>query len=269
MQPTSFDSTGRPRCLSFTAASFGNLVLSSPDAHQFLRGLTGIAASLVAGSDCSITVRHDQDLTSVASNDAIPMRGDVIDFLHGPGPGLEALRTAARVDVPNTAQEHRWEHYRERAAAHQIRCSVSLPLAVEGEALGALTLFASKPYAFSEEEISRAEEFANQAATVLSVLFRHTHQVILDEDLRTTLASRSVIDQALGILMYTQQFSSRQAFEVLRSASQSKNRKVSAIASDLIETMTGHPPEPPRPLAQRAPGPQRSRPASAAPTPKS
>ena len=51
--------------------------------------------------------------------------------------------------------------------------------------------------------------------------------------------------------MVTRKISSRDAFEVLRHASQTNNRKLSDIAADLIQTMTGHPPEPPRPLTQR------------------
>jgi hypothetical protein len=45
--------------------------------------------------------------------------------------------------------------------------------------------------------------------------------------------------------------SAHEAFEILRHNSQTTNRKVSTIAAELIETMTGHPPEPPRPLTQR------------------
>ena len=53
------------------------------------------------------------------------------------------------------------------------------------------------------------------------------------------------------MLMVTRKISSRRAFEELRHASQTTNRRVSDIAAELIQTMTGHPPETPRPLSQR------------------
>lgn len=77
---------------------------------------------------------------------------------------------------------------------------------------------------------------------------------MLDEQLREALATRAVIDQALGIVMFSHKIGAGSAFEILRHASQTRNRKVSAIAADLIETMTGHPPEPPRPLSERPGG---------------
>jgi AmiR/NasT family two-component response regulator len=53
------------------------------------------------------------------------------------------------------------------------------------------------------------------------------------------------------MMMVTRKISSREAFDILRHTSQTTNRKVSTIASELIQTMTGHPPQPPRPLTQR------------------
>jgi AmiR/NasT family two-component response regulator len=38
------------------------------------------------------------------------------------------------------------------------------------------------------------------------------------------------------------------AFALLREASQAQNRKLVNIAAQLIESVTGHPPQPPRPF---------------------
>jgi GAF domain-containing protein len=161
------------------------------------------------------------------------------------------MHDGARVDVPDMAAETRWGDYGAYALAAGINSAVSLPLAVDEATIGALNLFSGDAHAFTEPDVARAQAFTRQAATALTILLRHARQTVLDDQLRQALASRAVIDQALGMLMVTRKMTSREAFDVLRHASQTNNRKLSDIAADLIQTMTGHPPEPPRPLTQR------------------
>ena len=107
------------------------------------------------------------------------------------------------------------------------------------------------PHACTAPDIARGEAFTAQAATALTILLRHATHPVLDDERREALATRATIDQALGILMATRKIGAHEAFEILRHASQTTNRKVSTIAAELIETTTGRPPEPPRPLTQR------------------
>ncbi|MGZ5398748.1 MAG: GAF and ANTAR domain-containing protein, partial [Nocardioides sp.] len=155
------------------------------------------------------------------------------------------------IEVGDMETESRWGDYAVHALAQGIHSVVSVPLTLDGETLGALNLFATTPHAFSDHDITRAEAFTAQAATALTILLRHARHTVLDDQLREALATRAVIDQALGMLMVTRQIGSHEAFQTLRHISQTTNRKVSTIAAELIEHMTGHPPEPPRPLTQR------------------
>jgi len=56
------------------------------------------------------------------------------------------------------------------------------------------------------------------------------------------LASRTVIDQALGIVMGKQQCDAEKAFALLRMRSQSSQRKLRDVATDLIVRVTGQSP---------------------------
>jgi ANTAR domain len=53
------------------------------------------------------------------------------------------------------------------------------------------------------------------------------------------LASRAVIDQALGVIMAQQGCTAAGAFDILRSASQNRNVKVREIAELVIAGITG------------------------------
>ena len=232
-------------------AELQHLILDGPDVTDFLQQLSSLAAAIVPGTHCGITLRRDGQTATVVSSDALAMRMDEVQYIRGRGPCLAAIHEGIRIEVPNMETETRWGDYAGHAAANGIHSVCSLPLILDDTTWGALNLFATTPHAFTDHDISRAEAFAAQAATALTILLRHARHTVLDDELREALATRAVIDQALGILMVTRKIPAHEAFEILRHTSQTTNRKVSTIAAELIESLTGHPPEPPRPLAQR------------------
>ena len=60
------------------------------------------------------------------------------------------------------------------------------------------------------------------------------------------MVSSSIIDQAIGILMGQQRCNATTAFDLLRQASQHRNRKLRDIAADIIANVSGQPPQPRR-----------------------
>ena len=240
-----------PLGLADAYAELQHLILDRPDVTDFLHQLATLASAIVPGSHCGITLRRDHEVATVASSDAVAMHMDEIQYFGGHGPCLESMRRGQRVDVPDMAVENRWGDHSARGLAHGVRSAFSLPLNLDGATVGAVNLFGATPHAFTEPDIARTQAFTTQAATALSILLRNARHTALDDQLQEALTTRAVIDQALGILMVTRKISARDAFDILRHTSQTTNRKVSEIAVELIETMTGHPPDPPRPLTQR------------------
>ena len=96
--------------------------------------------------------------------------------------------------------------------------------------------------AFGEGPQQRAELFAGQASAVLTVVTRQAREVELSGQLRGALASRAVIDQAIGIVMAEDRCDAAHAFDVLRQASQHQNRKLREIAVDIVTAVGGGPP---------------------------
>ncbi|MBF4762303.1 GAF and ANTAR domain-containing protein [Nocardioides islandensis] len=238
--------------LAAAFAELQNLVLDGPDVTAFLQELSALAAAIVPGTHCGITLRRDGQIATVVSSDEVAMRMDEVQYMRGRGPCLAAIHEGIRVEVRDMETETRWGDYAGHAVANGIHSVCSVPLILDGKTWGALNLFAATPHAFTDHDITRAEAFTAQAATALTILLRHASHTVLDDQLGEALATRALIDQALGILMVTRKISAHEAFEILRHSSQTSNRKVSTIAAELIESLTGHPPEPPRPLAQRS-----------------
>jgi hypothetical protein len=132
-----------------------------------------------------------------------------------------------------------------RAVAQGIRSTLSLPLTAEGKHIGALHLYAPVPAAFGPAETRRAESLAANATGALALAVRQAATTDLTSQLRTALASRAVIDQALGVIMAQERCTQAQAFAILRSASQNRNVKLRDIATKIVTNVTGEPPQPP------------------------
>jgi AmiR/NasT family two-component response regulator len=82
------------------------------------------------------------------------------------------------------------------------------------------------------------------------MIVRHDRQAQTSAQLEEALSSRSVIDQALGILMAQQRCTAEKALTLLRSHSQNTNRKVRDVAADLIQRVSGSPPAPGTPFVR-------------------
>lgn len=240
----------RPLDLASAYVELHHLILDGPSVEDFLRRLCEIAAEIVPGTHCGIMLRRDDHETRSAGSDEIARQMDEVTHLRGRGPNVEAMLTARRVHVPDVRTETRWAGYGAHALTNGIHSVLSLPLVV-GESTGALGLFGDSVDAFAEADMSRVGQFAEQAAIFLTVVLQQADERALHEQLREALSTRALIDQALGIVMYLEKIGASDAFAILRKASQDSNRKVTEIAAEIVESMTGHAPEPPRPLSTR------------------
>ncbi|MEO7260428.1 MAG: GAF and ANTAR domain-containing protein [Jatrophihabitantaceae bacterium] len=228
------------------------MLLDGPDVGRFLQHAAELATTMVVPpAACGIALRRDDQLSTVAHSGELAIQADEIQYGRGQGPCLESVRTAMIIHVADLATDERWPSYRSHALAHGVRSSLSLPLIVDGYSVGALNLYIATPHDFHGAEVAQASAFAAQTSIALTIVLRHADQVALEDQLRTTLATRAVIDQALGIVMGQRACTASDAFAVLREASQHRNRKLHEIAAELIETITGQPPQPPRPFIRR------------------
>ncbi len=161
------------------------------------------------------------------------------------GPCLHAMRAGHLVRIEDTWDKALWPEFERRAASHGIRSCLALPLYANGRSAGALNLYAREAAAFGAAQAQRAEDFAANASGALTLAMRLASRAALIEQLRSTLASRTVIDQALGVIMAREQCTQSRAFAMLRSASQNSNVKLRDIAAAIVTSVSGEPPQPP------------------------
>lgn len=243
-----------PSSDNVTPVELLQLLAQSPDLDAFLDKLVRLAARAVtAAHGCGITLRRDGQAFTAASSGPFAAQIDELQYETGQGPCLEALATGTRIEIEDLAADERWTRFRAPALAHGMRSSLSMPLIVGGRAVAALNFYADAPRAFTPTDLDLAKALAAQCGAALEVILRQTDQALLREQFDAALGSRSVIDQALGILMAQQRCTASEAFELLRRASQRRNRKLREVAADLVTAVTGRPPE--APPAFEAPAP--------------
>jgi GAF domain-containing protein len=227
-----------------------SLLLDVADIHRFLTELAEISTTVVAAPvSCGITLRYDGNLVTFGSSDT---RADALDetqYRLRTGPCLQSMRDGAILEISDTRTEQRWPSYVPLAVQMRLRCSLSLPLTIGADTFGAMNVYGfDVPDLFGATEQRRLELFAAQAAGTLRVATRQVKDATLLAQMEESLQSRTVIDQALGIIMGQQRCTASTAFELLRQESQNSRRRLRDIATDLVTTTSGEPPETGRPF---------------------
>jgi GAF domain-containing protein len=239
------------------AADFKELqtaLLSTENVEQFLHEISMLAAGLVSGElSCGMTIQPNGRPMTVACSDPVAARVDEVQYKLDDGPCLHAMRDGHTVRIEDTVhinggREARWPEFEAQAAAQGIRSCLALPLNADGRPIGAINLYARTASAFGTAEAKRAENFAEKASGALALAMRLESHALLIEQLRSSLNSRTVIDQALGIIMAREHCTQDHAFAILRSASQNSNVKLRDIASTVVTSVTGEPPQAPPPF---------------------
>jgi GAF domain-containing protein len=231
------------------AIELQQLLIDTDHITGFLNELARYAATTVAPElSCGITMDRDGGPLTVASSDAHALGLDEVQYGHHNGPCLTAMRTGTTVIISDLAIDDRWGAYRLDALAHGIGSALSIPLTGGPGVRGALNFYSPLPAVFTTDRQHRAEGLAEEASRVFRLAVRLTDQVELTRQLQTALASRTVIDQAIGIIMGQNRCTATDAFEILRRASHHRNIKLRAVACEIVTRVGGEPPDPGAPF---------------------
>jgi transcriptional regulator with GAF, ATPase, and Fis domain len=235
--------TPDPATSAAAVAELQQLLLALDNVDEFLQQVAHLATEVLPSElSCGVTMRRDHRPITVASSDARASQVDEIQYHYDNGPCLAALNSGERVLIDDLAADGRWQDYQMPALAHGIRSSLSLPLHAEQKVVGALNLYATRARAFGSREQTVASGFADEASRALTLALRLVERAEMSQNLQHALASRAVIDQALGIVMGQNRCSADAAFDILRTTSQNRNVKLRDIAAAMVTAVSGHAP---------------------------
>ncbi|TLM75518.1 GAF and ANTAR domain-containing protein [Pseudarthrobacter sp. NamB4] len=220
-----------------------DLVLDSTDMDQFLGDLALYSAARLSSPGtqlyCGVAVERKKKPTAAAGSDpSVRMLHQLLNK-YGDGSGLTAMRRAAPVLIPDAGKEKRWPEYAAALVRQGFSSAVSLPLALDEDASGALSLYCGQRHGFSSEDIAAAQAFTAQVSKSLRVALRIDKLQDVREGMSAAMKSRTVIDLATGAIMAQNRCSQREAFNVLLLASNTRNKKLKDVAAAVITSVSG------------------------------
>ena len=220
--------------LRLSLAGLSQLATGQMQLSDALTRVAEFAVQAIPGADgAGVTLmekdRHD---TIVAS---APFVGqvDAIQYGIAEGPCITAAAEARTVRSGSLSSDAQWPRFGSRVERLGVHSVLSIPLLTPDGVLGAMNVYAHERDAFDDNASLIGELFAVPAAIAVQNAQVLSQARRLATQLQTALTSRATIDQALGIIMSRVGCGPDEAFERLRRMSQSENKKLHTVASDL------------------------------------
>lgn len=218
--------------------TLARMMVDEESVDDTLRRVAYLACRSPIGADAAgVTLQRDKGPVTPAFYGDVAQLLDAAQYASDDGPCLTAYRTGETIRLDSIATEsQRWPAFAAQAAEHGVQSSLSMPLAFGERRLGALNLYSTALAPFTEESVTLAHAFAQQAAVALgnAEIYWRTHQ--LTQNLELALENRDRIGQAKGILIVTHKVNGDEAFELLRTTSQHKNIKLRDVADYVVRT---------------------------------
>jgi GAF domain-containing protein len=204
--------------------------------QETLIQIAEFAVQAIPGADgAGLTMLEDDRPQTVVASTEFVHAVDEVQYGLGEGPCLLAVESGRTQTSGSLGGEARWPRFGPRVGRMGVHSVLSLPLLLPERVVGAMNVYARAKNAFGPEAVRIGELFARPAAVSV-----HNAQVLarsqrLAEQLGAALTSRAVIDQALGVVMSRTGATAEEAFDRLRSMSQSQHVKVAEIARVLVD----------------------------------
>ena len=217
-------------------AELARIVLADETMDSVLSRVAHMTKQVLPGADeVSVTLVTSKGAATAAYTGEMAMQADERQYGLDGGPCLDAGRGGVVLLIRDMRTEDRWPDYAPQAAQAGVLSSLSVPLPIQEDVVGALNIYSTAPNAFSDEDIKAAEAFAAYAAIAVSNANTFVSTAELADQMKAAMMSRVDIEQAKGILMAREGMTPDAAFEVLVRASQRENRKLRDIAREIVE----------------------------------
>ena len=167
------------------------------------------------------------------------------DVEQGRGPVGTAIRTGMSTLVRNTCADPRFEPWKTDALKRGYASCIALPLIAQGEAFGAITIYAPEPEAFDDEETRFLERLAGNLSFGIQALREREKNKRAEAQIKASLMEKEVllreihhrVKNNLAVMQSMLRLQSRyaQSTEFSRMLEDAQNRIMSmALAHELL-----------------------------------
>jgi GAF domain-containing protein len=217
------------------------LVAGTLDLDELLSQVATFAAAAIPGADGAgvtlLRVEHAEHVVEALAASA-PFVTNIDELQYevlNEGPCITAAVERRTVRSGSLGGEQRWPRFGPRVGRLGVHSVLSIPLVVPDKLVGAMNVYAHDKDVFDDHAAHLGELFAAPAAVAVHNAQLLAQATTLTKQLQTALATRPVIDQAVGLLRGRSGGSAEEAFARLREISQSENVKLAIVAQRIVD----------------------------------
>jgi GAF domain-containing protein len=215
------------------------LVITADDVDQALDALATTSARVVAGAGgCAITLVRAGRATTAGTSGDLPSEIAGIEYRLGEGPCLSAIQSREVVVSDDLAGERRWPVWHEAIEPHGIAGVLSVPLDIDDQVIGALSLYTAEVGLLTPDVQLGALLVAEHAGLLLGAVLDRGRLTDRAADLSDALASGASVNRAIGIVMAQRGCPAEEALEVLQQASTTLRAPLGEVAERLVRTIS-------------------------------
>jgi GAF domain-containing protein len=216
------------------------IVAGTRSVSEILRDVADFALQAIPGADGSgVTLirplNHRPRVQTWAFTAAFVETIDTVQYEDlDEGPCITCMQSQRPLVSGSLGSDSRWPRFGGRVARMGVHSVLALPLLVGEQVIGSINSYAYARDAFAAHAVELGSQFAGPAA--VSVYNAQLLAGARDrtQQLQRALASRAVIDQAIGIVRSRTGCGSEEAFERLTRISQAENVKLHDVALGLV-----------------------------------
>ena len=149
------------------------------------------------------------------------------------GPCLAAFSQRAPAVMRDISAEPEWNELAGVLMGEGIYAALSVPVELDGTAIGTLDIYSSVAWDWDDSEIATAQAYAGLVASLLTAAVTAKVQGRLANQLQAALEHRWLIEQAKGMVMARERLDAQAAFERLRRVARSSSRRLAEVARDV------------------------------------
>lgn len=223
--------------LATTFVELADSLVDDYDVIDLLHLLTERCIELLQVDAAGILIGDQRgQLHLAASSDEQVRLLELFELQTDEGPCRDCYLEGRATHADNlSAGSRRWPRFAAGAASAGFETVHALPLRWRDHTIGALNLFSASPAGVLDNDLRLAQALAD-VATIAILQERVTRsREALAAQLQTALDSRIVIEQAKGVLAERDGLEMGTAFERLRRAARSSNRRLADVAGDVVE----------------------------------
>ena len=226
-----------PESLQESLAALSTLATGHMHLREMLTRVAELVVNAIPAADgAGLTLLERGHGDTIVASSAFVTEVDAIQYGLNEGPCITAAADGRTVRSGSLGTTTEWLVFGPRVAHLGVHSALSLPLITSRGVVGAMNVYAHAPNAFDEQAAHLGELFAVPAAMSVQ------NAQILDQarqfaqQLEAELTNRSVIDQAIGILMSRSGSTEEEATDLLDSSARREQVPLGDVARRLVDT---------------------------------